>query len=70
LVEIQAVGFPGNLQGRHAKETGSKGVVMVIVEDGRIVNVEPIHVDIVRWAQLSVDLSAVEPRKPITASTV
>ena len=52
--------FPGNLQGRHAKETGPKGAVMVIVEGGRIVNVEPIHVDVVRWAQVSVDLSAVE----------
>lgn len=42
--------FPGNLQGRHARETGAKGCTLVSVEDGSIVAVEHRTVDVLRWA--------------------
>ncbi len=42
--------FPGNLQGRHAKETGPKGATLVTVQGARITSVEHRSVDVVRWA--------------------
>lgn len=50
--------FPGNLQGRHAKETGVKGATLVEVEDGRVKSVEHRALDVVRWAVVEVDASA------------
>lgn len=52
--------FPGNIQGRHIKETGTKGATLVTVEDGRIVAVEARELDVLRWARCTVDLSACE----------
>jgi len=49
--------FPGNLQGRHAKETGPKGCTLVTVEDGRITAIEHRSLDVLRWAALEVDAS-------------
>ena len=48
--------FPGNLQGRHVREGGAKGATLVTVEDKRIVGVEHRVLDVLRWAELSVDL--------------
>jgi exonuclease SbcD len=50
--------YPGNLQGRHAKETGPKGCFLVEVEDGRITSAELIPLDVVRWHQAEVDLQS------------
>lgn len=47
--------FPGNIQGRHAKETGPKGCTLVTVEDARITAVEHRDLDVLRWAALEVD---------------
>lgn len=47
--------FPGNLQGRHAKETGPKGAMLVTVEDQAVASVEPVYVDVLRWAHVEVD---------------
>ena len=44
--------FPGNLQGRHIRETGPKGAYLVTVEDRAIVDLNPLHADVVRWARL------------------
>ncbi|MBY0399165.1 DNA repair exonuclease [Myxococcota bacterium] len=52
--------FPGNLQGRHARETGSKGATLVCVEHGRVVDVAHRDLDVVRWARIEVDLAAIE----------
>jgi DNA repair protein SbcD/Mre11 len=51
--------FPGNLQGRHAKETGSKGCELVTVEGGVITSAEHVPLDVVRWHQMQVDASDV-----------
>ena len=48
--------FPGNLQGRHAKETGAKGATLVTVERGRVVGAEHITFDTVRWEHLALDV--------------
>ncbi len=52
--------FPGNIQGRHIKETGVKGASLVSVEDGRIIKVEELELDVLRWAVCQVDLSECE----------
>lgn len=51
--------FPGNLQGRHANETGAKGCELVTVEAGRI-DAEFIALDVVRWSQVSISLNGVD----------
>src|SRR5215471_7168730 len=50
--------FPGNLQGRHAKESGPKGCFLVEVDDaGRTVAAEFVALDVVRWHRAEVDLN-------------
>jgi len=49
--------FPGNTQGRHAKETGPKGCSVVTVRDGRVAEVRHHDLDVVRWARVAVDLT-------------
>jgi DNA repair exonuclease SbcCD nuclease subunit len=46
--------FPGNLQGRHVRETGAKGATVIDVEHGRIVSVEHVALDVVRWAECAI----------------
>lgn len=52
--------FPGNLQGRHAREVGEKGATLIRVEGGRILGVEPLTFDVVRWAHVNVDVGAAQ----------
>ena len=47
--------FPGNIQGRHCRETGPKGCTLVTVDDGQVMNVEYRALDVLRWAVCSVD---------------
>jgi DNA repair protein SbcD/Mre11 len=49
--------FPGNLQGRHARELGPKGATLVHVEHGQVVHLEHRTLDVVRWEQCGVDVS-------------
>jgi hypothetical protein len=52
--------FPGNLQGRHAQETGPKGCEIVTVEDGFITQTEFVALDVVRWHVLTLDCEGLE----------
>ena len=49
--------FPGNIQGRHIRETGSKGCTIVGVDEGRVVEVEHHDIDVLRWTVCRVDLN-------------
>jgi DNA repair protein SbcD/Mre11 len=49
LSERPWIVFPGNLQGRHARETGSKGASLVTVEGEQVRAVEHRALDAVRW---------------------
>ncbi|KVV59110.1 metallophosphoesterase [Burkholderia ubonensis] len=46
--------FPGNLQGRHIRETGRRGAVLVTVEGGET-RVERLYLDVLRWEAVDVD---------------
>lgn len=56
LQENPWIVFCGNLQGRHAKETGPKGATLVTVEDGRVAEVETLVLDVVRWTHIQIDI--------------
>lgn len=52
--------FAGNCQGRHARETGPRGCRLVTVDDSlRVVDAEWRDLDVVRWAEVPVDLDGV-----------
>lgn len=49
--------FPGNLQGRHVREPGPRGAVLVTCDDGQPPRLERIYVDVLRWQTVAVDAS-------------
>lgn len=49
--------FPGNLQGRHIRETGPRGAVLVSADDAGVQQVERLYVDVLRWHSVEVDAS-------------
>jgi DNA repair protein SbcD/Mre11 len=57
LHERPHVVFCGNLQGRHIRESGPKGASLVVVEDGQVEAISPLHVDCVRWIHLPVPVA-------------
>lgn len=57
--------FPGNIQGRHIKETGSKGATLVTVEDGHVVAVEEHALDVMRWSICRLNLSECETSESV-----
>ena len=59
LSERPYIVFPGNLQGRHVRETGAKGACLVAVEECEIVNFTFESCDVVRWLKLPVSLDDV-----------
>lgn len=60
LSEHPHVVYPGNLQGRNPRETGSKGATLVEVEDGRIIACNHHDLDVVRWARVAADISGAD----------
>lgn len=59
LNERPRIVFPGNLQGRHIRETGRKGACLISVEDGEINDLATLHSDVVRWTVVPVGLEDV-----------
>jgi DNA repair exonuclease SbcCD nuclease subunit len=59
--------FPGNIQGRHAREVGNKGCTIVEVRDGVIVGVAHHDLDVLRWASVVVDLSGAESMAEVSS---
>jgi DNA repair exonuclease SbcCD nuclease subunit len=60
LCESPWIVFPGNIQGRHIRETGSKGCTIVNVDSDGAAQIEPLRLDVIRWAQLTVDCTGAE----------
>jgi len=61
--------FPGNLQGRHVRETGARGAVLVMADDTGIRSVERLLVDVLRWQSLDVDATAAGTLEDVTRLT-
>ena len=59
--------FPGNIQGRHIRETGIKGAVLVTADNGRITSVESIPLDVLRWHRGQIDVSECDTIDKISA---
>ena len=57
LSEHPWIVFPGNLQGRHARETGAKGATLVTVEGEQVRSAEHRALDEVRWHVAQADVS-------------
>ena len=49
--------YPGNTQGRHANETGAKGVYLVTIADNGQFDQSFRPVDVVRWDQIEADIA-------------
>ena len=59
--------FPGNIQGRHIRETGAKGCTVVTVEDGAVVEATHRNLDVLRWTELQVDATGCESGNDVLA---
>jgi len=46
--------FPGNLQGRHIREEGPKGCMLVSVEGGQVASLDFRDLDVFRWGRCNV----------------
>ena len=60
VAESPWVVFPGNIQGRHIRETGPKGCSLVTVAGGAVASVRHVPLDVVRWASVTEDVSALD----------
>lgn len=61
--------FPGCIQGRHIREAGAKGCVLVSVDDDAVTEVESIVLDVLRWVYCEIDLTDVEEMREILERT-
>lgn len=60
--------FPGNLQGRHIREQGPRGAVLVTCDDHAVQSIERLEVDVLRWRELRLDISYCEDLKAVLAN--
>jgi len=49
--------FPGNIQGRHIRETGPKGCTLVTIDNGDVFEVIHRDLDVLRWSLCEVDVT-------------
>ncbi len=54
------VAFSGNTQGRHIRETGEKGVLIVEVDGDELIDVQFQRTDVLRWEHLQVELQTAD----------
>lgn len=59
LLEDPLTVFPGNIQGRHIRETGPKGCVLVTVDDQRRAGADFRPLDVIRWFRVDLDATGV-----------
>ncbi len=58
--------FPGCIQGRHIRERGPKGCVLVTVAGGAVESLERRPLDVLRWALTTVDASGASDARELT----
>jgi DNA repair exonuclease SbcCD nuclease subunit len=57
--------YPGNLQGRHIREDGAKGCMVVRVDDRRRASLEFAPLDVFRWRLCTVDATDAESAEEV-----
>jgi exonuclease SbcD len=62
------VAYCGNLQGRHIKETGAKGCLLVSVADGESPQIEFVATDTLRWQLVEVSLQPADGRSELLSA--
>ncbi|MFP4668552.1 MAG: exonuclease SbcCD subunit D [Desulfobacterales bacterium] len=68
LSENPCIVFPGNTQGRHIRESGPKGCVLVTVSDEMEITSDFMPTDVVRWCRIRVDASAANEPYEVVSS--
>jgi DNA repair protein SbcD/Mre11 len=58
--ENPAVTFPGNVQGRHIRETGEKGCLLVCVDSSGRIDRSFQRLDVVRWERANIDATDID----------
>ncbi len=66
LSEDPLILFPGNIQGRHIRETGAKGCTIITVEDREIASAEHRQLDVLRWSLREIDATESEDADAVT----
>lgn len=67
LNETPYIVFSGNIQGRHAKETGAKGCTLVTVDNGQT-QLQHSAIDVLRWLVCDSDVSQHEHAEDVVDS--
>ena len=68
LHEAPWIHFPGNIQGRHVRETGPRGATLVDVnDDHRVRSLRFLPTDVLRWAVADIDASGQDSMEALTA---
>lgn len=59
------VAFAGNIQGRHIKEAGVKGCLLLTLDNQQIITVEPVALDVLRWRGCEIDVTGAEDAEAV-----
>jgi DNA repair exonuclease SbcCD nuclease subunit len=59
------IAYPGNIQGRHIRETGPKGCLVVRVEESGVATTEFALLDVLRWETVEVDVGDVSENSAV-----
>jgi len=54
------IAYPGNLQGRHIRETGPRGALLIEADGADITSIDRIELDVLRWHVLEVAIDAAQ----------
>lgn len=60
LCDDPIITFPGNIQGRHIRETGPKGCLLSTVADDLTATVQFVPLDVVRWEVAKVEVATAQ----------
>ena len=60
--------FPGNIQGRNIREAGAKGITLVTLDEGGVIDLEQIMTDVLQWLRCSIDISECQIYEQIHAT--
>lgn len=69
LLKTPLILFPGNIQGRHIRETGPKGCTLVSVEKDGSAVLEEVALDVVRWTHVAIDATGLHEAEDVMFET-